>query len=55
MRAVFKGSGFAAYLAGVNPNRLSDAELQVTMADQGAVCIRTNVDFLGIIFIDENS
>jgi hypothetical protein len=33
MRAVLKGSGFAAYLAGVNPNRLSDAELQTATAD----------------------
>ena len=27
MREVLKGSGFAAYLAGISPNRLSDAEL----------------------------
>lgn len=33
MRAVLKGSGFAAYLAGVNPNRLSDVELQAATAD----------------------
>lgn len=28
MRAVLIGSGFAAYLAGINPHRLSDAELE---------------------------
>ncbi len=32
MRAVLKGSGFAAYAAGINPHRLSDAELDAATA-----------------------
>ena len=40
MRAVLKGSGFAAYLAGINPNRLSDAKLQAATAEYRLLRLR---------------
>lgn len=40
MRAVLKGSGFAAYLAGINPHTLSDADLDAATADYRLLRIR---------------
>lgn len=47
MREVLKGSGFAAYLAGINPNRLSDAELQAATADYRLLRLRRVVPLAG--------
>jgi hypothetical protein len=40
MRAVLKGSGFAAYAAGANPNTMSDAELAAITAPYRLLRIR---------------
>lgn len=39
MRAVLQGSGFAAYLAGINPYRMSDADLQAATRDYRLLCL----------------
>ncbi len=40
MRAVMIGSGFAAYVAGLNPHRMSDAELKTATAPYRLIHIR---------------
>lgn len=40
MRAVLQGSGFAAYLAGINPYRMSDAALQAATCEYRLLHLR---------------
>lgn len=40
LRAVLKGSGFAAYMAGINPHTLSDAQLEAATADYRVLRLR---------------